>query len=79
MNARASNRRGAPLNYVFDLMLVGYGWLRGDYVFGKRKRDIEIKSASAPNFEGNGPDTPVIDVSAMRRALDHAAWRAPQE
>jgi hypothetical protein len=25
----------------------------------------------------NGPDTPIIDVSAMRRALDHAAWRDP--
>lgn len=25
----------------------------------------------------NGPDTPVMDVAAMRRALDHAAWRDP--
>jgi hypothetical protein len=25
----------------------------------------------------NGPDTPVIDVSAMKRALNHAAWRDP--
>jgi hypothetical protein len=25
----------------------------------------------------NGPDTPVMDVSAMRRALSHASWRDP--
>jgi hypothetical protein len=25
----------------------------------------------------NGPDTPVMDISAMRRALNHAAWRDP--
>jgi hypothetical protein len=25
----------------------------------------------------NGPETPAMDVSAMRRALDHAAWRDP--
>jgi hypothetical protein len=25
----------------------------------------------------NGPDTPIIDVSAMKRALNHAAWRDP--
>jgi hypothetical protein len=25
----------------------------------------------------NGPDTPVMDISAMKRALNHAAWRDP--
>jgi hypothetical protein len=29
------------------------------------------------NSRVNGPETPAMDVSAMRRALDHAAWRDP--
>jgi hypothetical protein len=34
------------------------------------------KARGLGNF-ANGPETPVMDVSAMRRALDHAAWRDP--
>ena len=39
-----------------------------------------VTSSSAAGSLGavpNGPDTPIMDVSAMRRALSHAAWRDP--
>jgi hypothetical protein len=29
------------------------------------------------NDIANGPETPVMDIAAMRRALNHAAWRDP--
>jgi hypothetical protein len=54
-------------------------------LFGKRTRrapePIARRVATAPDAQrgvrdiANGPDTPVMDVAAMRRALDHAAWR----
>jgi hypothetical protein len=57
-------------------------------IFGNRARQRAQPVARpittlADNARGvqatsNGPETPVIDVSAMRRALDHAAWRDPQ-
>lgn len=52
--------------------------------FNIRKRAAVPAPAPSDNarglkFEGNGPDTPAIDVSAMRRALDHAAWRDPKQ
>ncbi len=56
-------------------------------LFGKRNRRPAAPVARpvitpADNARGlislsNGPDTPVMDVSAMRRALNHAAWRDP--
>ena len=56
-------------------------------LFGKRNRRPAAPVARpivtpADNARGltklsNGPDTPVMDVSAMRRALTHAAWRDP--
>jgi hypothetical protein len=56
-------------------------------LFGKRNRRPAAPVARpvmtpADNARGivmtsNGPDTPVMDVAAMRRALNHAAWRDP--
>jgi hypothetical protein len=55
--------------------------------FGRsNKRRVEPvarpTSTPADNARGliitaNGPDTPVMDVAAMRKALNHAAWRDP--
>jgi hypothetical protein len=56
-------------------------------IFGNRTRQrvqvvTERVITPADNARGlisssNGPETPAIDVSAMRRALTHAAWRDP--
>jgi hypothetical protein len=56
-------------------------------LFGRRNRRPAAPVARpvttpADNARGlstlsNGPDTPVMDVSAMRKALSHAAWRDP--
>jgi hypothetical protein len=56
-------------------------------LFGKRNRRPEppvarrvttpADNARGLNTISNGPDTPVIGVEAMRKALLHAAWRDP--
>lgn len=56
-------------------------------LFGKRSKRPHAPVARpvitpADNARGlicatNGPDTPAMDVSAMKRALNHAAWRDP--
>ncbi len=55
--------------------------------FGKNnRRRVEPVARPAPTpadkarglvTTSNGPDTPVMDVAAMRKALSHAAWRDP--
>jgi hypothetical protein len=58
-----------------------------DMLFGKRNRRppapvgrtvvTPADHARGIIHVSNGPDTPVMDVSAMKRALNHAAWRDP--
>ena len=56
-------------------------------LFGKRNRrpaaptprpvSSTAHSGLGLGIVSNGPDTPIMDVAAMRRALTHAAWRDP--
>lgn len=56
-------------------------------LFGKRSKRPYTPAARpvltpADNARGltslsNGPETPAMDISAMKRALNHAAWRDP--
>jgi hypothetical protein len=64
---------------------VSYG--ATNMLFGKNNRRREqavarpaltpVDKARGLLSTSNGPDTPVMDVAAMRKALNHAAWRDP--